>query len=334
MKKGHIKPEEQSEIYILLNKGYNKSEIADALKRCHTSIGREIIRNSENGVYDPHRAKQKARNRRKCSKYQGMKVRERPELEAYVKKWLKAGRTPDDISGRLKTVDTHLPYVSGKGIYKWLYSAFGQAYCEYLHKKRTKPKKKRGKKTRQEMIRNRVGIEYRSLAANERTEYGHFEGDTVVSGKRHHSKVSLLVIVDRKSRYVRLRKIWNLKPFTTRLAMEEISSGLHFKTLTLDNGIENKDHEALAHNLGIEVYFCDPYSSWQKGSVENVNGVIRRFIPKGANIANYSDEEIQAIEDFLNHKPKKCLNYKTPYEVMVENNLFLNKNHPGCALEG
>ena len=140
--------------------------------------------------------------------------------------------------------------------------------------------------------------------------------------------------MDRKSRYVRLRKILNLKPLTSCLAIEELGSGLHFKSLTLDNGIENKDHEKLAHNLDIDVYFCDPYSSWQKGSVENVNGVIRRFIPKGADIANYSDEYIQMIEGYINNKPKKCLSFKTPYEVMTENNLFLNKNHPSGAFEG
>lgn len=325
---------EQKEIFLLLNKGYNKSDIAKTLNRSHTSIGREIKRNSSNGIYNPHRAAQKARNRRKCSKYQGMKVRDHPELEEYIKEKLKLLWTPEDISGRLKEKDTHITYISSKGIYKWLYSVFGQRYCKYLTKKRHHRRGRKKKRVKKDMIPNRTGIEYRPLAANERKEYGHLEGDTIVSAKRYKSKVSLLVIVDRKSRYVRLRKILNLKPLTGRLAMEEVISGLHFKTLTLDNGIENKDHEILADNMNIDVYFCDPYSSWQKGSVENVNGVIRRFIPKGANIADYSDEEIQIIENYLNHKPKKCLGYKTPYEVMTENNLLTNKNHPGCAIEG
>lgn len=175
------------------------------------------------------------------------------------------------------------------------------------------------------MIPNRVGIQYRSIAANERMEYGHYEGDTVVSGKKY-SSVSLVVLVDRKSRYVRIKKLMNLKPETNRLMVEKMINDLSRKTLTLDNGIENKNHEKLARNLGIDIYFCDPYASWQKGAVENVNGIIRRFIPKGANIADYTEKQIQAIEDYLNHTPKKCLNYKTPYEIMVENNLFLNPN--------
>lgn len=335
MKKGHIKPEEQKEIFILLEKGYNKSEIALALDRAHTSVGREIKRNSENGVYNPHRAKQKARNRRKCSKYQGMKLRGQPELETYVKEKLKLLWTPEKIAGRLKEIDHHLPYISAKGIYKWLYSNFGQAYCEYLPKQRHKPKRKKsGKKTRREMIPNRVGIEHRSALANRRLEYGHYEGDTVVSGKKHHGSSSLSVINERKARYVKLRKIDNLKPETNNRAVEEMMLDLKRKTFTLDNGIENKKHGKLSALLGIDIYFCDPYSSWQKGGVENVNGLIRRFIPKGADISLYTEAQIQTIENYLNHTPKKCLNYKTPHEVMIENDLFLKKDHPGCAFEG
>jgi IS30 family transposase len=324
MKKGHIKKEERLEISILLKKGYSHRDIGDALGRHHTSISREIKNNSSKGVYGPHRAQQKARSKRKCSKYQGMKVRNRDKLEAYIKKRLKKGWTPKKISGRLKEIDNHLPYISSKGIYKWIYSAFGQAYLECLIRKRHPRKGRRKKRGGKDMIPNRTGIEYRPLAANRRQEYGHLEGDTIVSARKHHSKVSLLVMVDRKSRYVRLRKVLNLKPLNVRLAMEELSSDVHCKTITLDNGIENKDHERLAENMNIDIFFCDPYSSWQNGSVENVNGIIRRFIPKGADIADYSDEEIQSIEYYLNHTPKECLNFKTPYEVMVENNLLLN----------
>lgn len=328
MNKGHIKKEERLEISILLKKGYSYRQIADALCRSHTAISREIRHNSIGSGYNPHRAQQKARNKRKCSKYQGMKVRLKPELEDYIKKKLQLLWTPKKIAGRLKEIDTHLPYISSKGIYKWLYSSFGQAYCKYLLKRRYSPRKRRKKKCKREMIPNRVGIEYRSIAANERVEYGHFEGDTIVSAKRHHTSVSLVVLVDRKSRYVRMRKLMNLKPETNRIAIEAMAADMYRKTLTLDNGIENKTHEIMAEHLSIDVYFCDPYSSWQKGSVENVNGIIRRFIPKGSNISDYTSHEIQMIEDWLNHTPRECLNFKTPYEVMMENNLFLNQNHP------
>lgn len=326
LKKGHLKNAERMEIYILSKKGFSQRDIGDALGRPHSTVGREMKRNPSHGVYNPHRAKQKARNRRKCSKYQGMKLRSHPELEAYVKEKLKLLWTPEKIAGRLKEIDRHLPYISAKGIYKWLYSSFGQAYCEYLPKQRYRPKRKKpGKKTKREMIPSRVGIEHRPVTANERLEYGHYEGDTVVSGKKHHSSTSLSVITERKARYVRIRKIANLKPETNNQSVEEMMVDLKRKTFTLDNGIENKWHEKLATLLDIDIYFCDPYSSWQKGTVENVNGLIRRFIPKGANISLYTEWYIQKIEDWLNHTPKKCLNYKTPHEVMMENNLFLNK---------
>lgn len=114
--KGHIKPSEQKEIYLLLEKGYNKSDIAIALQRSHTSIGREIKRNLTKGKYDPLRAAQKARNRRMCSKYQGMKVQSNPELKKYIIKKLKLLWTPEDISGTLKVTDTHITYISAKGM--------------------------------------------------------------------------------------------------------------------------------------------------------------------------------------------------------------------------
>ena len=100
------------------------------------------------------------------------------------------------------------------------------------------------------------------------------------------------------------------------------------KTITHDNGIENKNHEDVAVALSVKTFFCDPYSSWQKGSVENTIGRIRRFIPKGADISLYSNKEIAAIEHWLNHTPRKCLGYKTPYEVMLENNLLLSSISP------
>jgi len=324
-KKGHLQKAERLEIYLLLKKKtYSHRDIADALGRDHTSISREISRNSSNGQYDPHQAEVKASNRRKLSKYQGMKIHACTGLERYLQEKLVQRWSPEKIAGRLKNVDTQLPYISAKGIYKWLYSGFGQAYCEYLFKKRYRRKKRKVKKSRREMIPDRVSIKFRPRSANQRSSYGHYEGDTIVSAKRHKTSASLSVLLERKARYVRIKKIKNLKPRTNRQALEKMFAKLRRKTLTLDNGIENKGQRELAQKSGIDIYFCDPYSSWQKGGVENVNGLIRRFIPKQANLKDYSWREIKRIETYLNHTPKKCLNFKTPHEVMVENDLFLN----------
>jgi len=324
MKHTHLTDTERLELSILLEKGYSLRAIGKAMQRSHTSISREIKRNSVNGKYHPKKAKAKARNRRKLSKYQGMKVRERPKLKMYIIARLRLYWTPEEIAGRLKEVDTHLPYISGKGIYKWLYSAYGQRYCHLLPKQRYRPKKKRKKKTKREMIPNRVGIEHRPVEANERTEFGHFEEDTMVSGRKTRSKVALAIFCDRKARYSRLKKMRNMKPKTHLCAQKTMARGLRMKTITYDNGIENKNHEEVAKELSVDIFFCNPYSSWEKGTVENTIGRIRRFIPKGADISKYTDKQIQIIEDWLNHTPRKCLNFLTPYEIMTKNLCFIS----------
>lgn len=333
----HFTDAERSELSILHSKGFSDREIGKALGRSHTTIGREIKRNSVHRKYDARTAKVKARNRRKCSKYQGMKVRERPALEQYIIAGLQHHRTPEEISGRIREIDTHIPPVSAKGIYKWLYSAFGQGYCHFLPKQRYRPKKQRGRKTKRTLIPNRVGIEKRHAGANNRSRYGHFEADTMVSGKRHASTAALSVLHERKARYTRLRKIPNLQPAVNVRAIKKMTRDLHKKTITYDNGIENRDHEIIAKGLRVCTFFCNPYHSWEKGSVENTIGRIRRFIPKGADLAAYNDRDIARIEHWLNHTPRKCLNYRTPYEIMVENDLLLSTSssrNPSGAFEG
>lgn len=320
----HFTSAERIEISILKRKGYSNRAIALELGCSHTSIGRELKRNAMKKGYDARSAKLKARVRRKQSKYQGMRIQDRPDLKAYVIKYLEKHWTPEEIAGRLKEIDTHLPYVSAKGIYKWLYSAWGLKYCPLLPKQRYRPKRRKGKKTKREMIPNRIGIEKRPEEANSRSEYGHLETDTAVSGKKTGSTAALTLLHERKARFTRLRKIPNLKPATNAYALTTLGKTMTCLTITHDNGIENKNHEDVAEALSVKTFFCNPYSSWEKGSVENTIGRIRRFIPKGADISTYSDADIAAIEHWLNHTPRKCLGYKTPYEVMLENNLLLS----------
>jgi IS30 family transposase len=264
-----------------------------------------------------------------------MKVRERPKLQAFIIEHLKCGWTPEEIAGHLKVTKHVLSYISAKGIYKWLYSVYGQQYCPLLCSQQLKPRKHR-KKALRSMIPNRVGIEERPQEANNRSEYGHGETDTMVSGKRHDSSEALSVLQERKARYVRLRKIPNMKPKSMTRALKKMGKDLRLSTLTYDNGIENRDHETVAKALAVRTYFCNPYHSWEKGGVENTIGRIRRYIPKGANLADYSDRDIAKIEYWLNHTPRKCLNWKTPHEIMVENHLFISSPspNPSGAFEG
>lgn len=333
MAHSHLTDAERLEIGILLGKGYSCRDIGSALGRSHASISRELRRNRTLGGYQPRSAKMKARMRRRQSKYQGMKVRERPDVEGYIVAKLKLYWTPEQIAGRLKYVDTHLPYISGKGIYKWLYSAWGQAYCHLLPKKRHKPARRRKKKTRREMIPNRISFHYRPVEADRRIEHGHFEEDTMVSGRRTKSKVALAVFCERKARYSRLSRMKNMRPEIHVRAQQKMAKGLKMETVTYDNGIENKQHEKVAHLLEVRTFFCDPYASWQKGMVENTIGRIRRFIPKGADIGQFSHRQIAGIECWLNHTPRKCLNFKTPHEIMSENLRFISPS-PSGAFEG
>ena len=328
-------PAEQLELEILLKRGYSNRAIARTLGCHHATIGREKKRNSVKKKYKGKAAKIKARIRRRYSKYQGMKVRERPDLQKFIIEKMKKGWTPEEIAGRLKTKKRKLPYISAKGIYKWLYSVHGQKYCLLLCSQQLKPKKRRLQVERS-MIPNRIGIEKRPKEANNRTEYGHAETDTAVSGKRHDSKHSLAVLHERKARYVRLRKMPNMKPASMTRALKKMAKDLTLRTITYDNGIENRDHESVAVALKIKTFFCNPYHSWEKGGVENTIGRIRRYIPKGSNLADYSDRDIAKIEHWLNHTPRKCLNWKTPHEIMIENRLFLSftSPNPSGALEG
>ena len=338
----HIKTAERLEIAILLRKQYSHRDIARVLGRDHTTVSREISRNSVNGVYQPRKAKAKARLRRRLSKYQGMKIIHSVVLRKHLEQKLKAGWAPEVIAGRLKEVDTHLPSVSSKTIYKFLYSNRGQYLCRHLASRRYYPKRRKKSSAKKQLIPNRVGIEKRPQEANQRARIGDLEGDLVVSGKHHKSKAALDVLVDRKAKYVKIKKIANQKAATHNqavLKMASVFTELH--TLTFDNGIENVKHEELSAALSLDVFFCNPYSSWEKGSVENINGLIRRWIPKGANIADYSDEQIQWIEDRLNHTPRKSLGYQTPYEVMLEEEALLppalilkQKQHRVGAVEG
>jgi transposase, IS30 family len=331
----HITNTERSEIAILIARGYSSLEIAKAIGRDKSTINRERKRNGIKKGYDSKQAKVKARQRRRYSKWQGMKINKRPKLKMYIIAGLQAYYTPEQISGRLKEVDTHLPYVSKKAIYEWLYTAHGQAYCHLLPFARYSPKRRNEKKqTKRVMVPNRQDISLRPQEVAERSRYGDYETDTIVSGKKTRSKVALTILEERKSRYIRLKKIPNLKPSVNRKAivkMGQIFTKMY--TLTFDNGIETKEHEKIAKDLNILTFHCRPYHSWEKGGVENTNGRIRRFIPKGADINAYSDADIQNIENWLNHTPRKCLNYRTPYEIMIQEKLFISPYSSG-AIEG
>ena len=334
----HFNQHERDRIQALLDEKVKLSEIARILKRDKGSVSREIKRNrrkkrvrggTKNGSYEAGVAEQKAYVRRKYAKYQGKKINENKNLELYIIWGLINHWSPDEISGRMKR-ERRPFYASKTAIYEWLYSIYGCRWHTCLYAKRYHPKKRKGQKTKKALIPNRISISLRPLGATNKTRYGHYESDTMVSAKKTGSKEALSVVYERKAKYIDAKKIENLKPSSNNLAIVAMQNELVMKSLSRDNGIENTKHE----ELGIPSYFCDPYSSWQKGGVENANKMIRKFIPKKSDLADYSNEYVKMVIDILNNKPRKSLNYKTAHEVMVEHNLLKDNKKTEVALRG
>lgn len=311
-----IQKAERNEIFILLGKKYSMREIGKALSRSPNTISYEISKNSVNGVYDPERANSKAKVSLRSRRFQWQKINENIELRRCIVEGLKKHWNPDEISGRMKEEKKSF-YVSKTAIYEWLRSNRGQKYCKYLYSRRYY-KKKQDKKTERVMIPNRVSIDIRSEAVLNRTRYGHWEKDAVCSPKG--IKASLAVMQERKSRYIDARKTDGFKSSEHNQKILEMKKCKKMLSITYDNGIENRKYEELC----IPSYFCDPYSSWQKGGVENANKMIRRYIPKKTDLSKITKEYLEEIIKIINNKPRKILGYRSSLEVARENGVLLD----------
>ena len=303
---------ERAQVEILVSKGYAQKDIALVLGRHPSTMSRELKRKVR-GVYVARKAQHKAYVKRKYSKYQGMKIAEDMTLETYVTTHLKLGWSPEQISGRIAE-ERKFKSVSHTAIYSWLRSVHGRQ----LESELRKLKKKRGKKKRTKVIEleGRVFIDQRPKSVDSRRYFGDWEGDFIVSGKGNTT--ALLVLHERKSRYVLLRKVRHKTAVQVEQTLVDMIRPLtNFKSLTLDNDIAFVHHEKISEEIGVPLFFCHPYASWEKGGVENTNRFLRRWIPKGSNIAEWSDEEIQNLEWWMNSLPRKVLGFKTPEEVMI-----------------
>lgn len=308
---------ERSEISILKERGCGVREIARALGRSPNTVSYELKQNSVDGAYDPLKAKQKSRAARRSRRYQQHKIERNVALRKYVIAGLESGWNPDEISGAMK--QTRQPFYVGKTvIYDWLYSSYGQPYCQYLPSAHYKPKRQKPKTTERVMIPDRVSITERPLGATNRTRYGHWEADTVVSGKRTGGKAALAVTQERKTRLIGALLIPDLRPVSFASATTMLLTGKKALSLTLDNGIENKQHVAITAATGAKAFFCDPYSSWQKGGVEHANKLLRRYLPKGCDLSQFDQAFVDAVVDRLNKKPRKVLGYKSALQCAVE----------------
>ncbi len=314
---------ERSEIAILRKRGCSMREIATVLGRSPNTVSYELKNNSVNGEYDARKAKQKSRVSRRSRRHHWRKIEQHPALRAFIIEKLETHDwSPDAIAGYLTREQSTLPAVGKDQIYAWLYSSRGQAYCHHLLSQRYRPRHRGTKKNEQAMIPDRTSITERPVTVEDRVEPGHWEGDTIVSGKRTGGKAALAVLQERTTRLLTVTVIPNLKPTSFTSAAVVMLAGKVIHTLSLDNGIENKQHADITSATGAGVYFCDPYSSWQKGGVENGNKMLRRYIPKGCDITRFTQSQLDDFVAKINNKPRRCLGYKSALQLAVEKGLF------------
>ena len=313
---GDLTRAERLEIGILLGKEYSLRSIAKEMSRSPNTISYEIKENSVRGKYDPLKADVKARLRKRMRRLQWSKIEEYGDVKEFVIEKLKAYWNPDEIAGYLKRTREQA-YVSKTAIYDWLRTSRGERYCTHLYSRR-KRVKKRKLKTKKALIPNRVGIERRMDGASNRTRYGHWERDTIVSKKGCSG--GLVSHLERKGRLLIGVKVDSMRPEEHARATKRVADAVRMMSTTADNGIENRDHES----WGMPTFFCDPYSSWQKGSVENVNKMLRVFFPKGTDFSTVTQQDVSSACAIINGKPRKVLGYRSALEVSLKANIIKN----------
>ena len=318
----HLTPICRGRIQAMREEGKSHSEIALTLGRHRTSIGRELARNQtvqrhEPKHYDAAKAQHQYKQRRTACR-QNKKLEHQP-LRKYVFEKLCSGHTPEQVAGRLPLdyPDTPSMRVSHEAIYQSIY-ADERMHCLIKHLPQARPKRRKrgqGKSRRGPAIQGRIGIEHRPKIVASRERFGDWEGDTVAGG---HQQGFLTTLVERKSLLLCARHT------TTKHASEVTQAVIEalidmpvswVKTITFDNGTEFAKHADIAAVLPADIYFADPYSSYQRGTNENTNGLLRRYFPKGTDLRNLDPKRLQRAVDDINNRPRKKLGYRSPYEV-------------------
>ena len=309
-----LSKEERDRLSLLKAQGKTLREIAVMIGRDVSTVSRELKRNSRpfHADYLPHRAQEQA-DARKAAGHERERLR-KPGLKACVRRLLRQGWSPERISGRLKLLGSES--ISHEAIYQWLYADSRDLLPFLVRAHRLRLKRGHTKKHRSWHIPSRTPISQRPESDGLREEPGHWECDTIIGLK---SGSALRVLVERKSRFTRLGK---LRAKNAKSMRKSINHALgrfpkHLRrSITYDNGSENTQHQQVNKKLGTSSYFCAPMHSWEKVSIENVNGLVRRRLPKKTNFDLVSDVQVRKIENWLNALPKKCLGFKTPTEVL------------------
>jgi IS30 family transposase len=234
-----------------------------------------------------------------------------------VEQKLEADWSPELIAGRIR-LDHPGDTISHEAIYQYIYhleQPARQQYVDCLHRSHRRRRKRSAGSGRKSRIPNRISITERPAAVAARGDIGHWEGDSLVSSR---NTTMLCSLVERKTRMVLLARVRGRDGRRTAMAIIKKLRPLPAEarqTLTLDNGFEHSRHEDVTRAIGIQCYFCDPYSAWQRGTNENRNGLIRYYFPKGTDFARLTKAEIERVELAINSRPMKCLGHRTPLEA-------------------
>lgn len=313
-KRSKLTEEERDCLAIWKSQGVSIREMGRRLKREHSSILRELRRNRFGQSYVAIHAQHLAEERKSdAGKRYPLKDR---KTFGYVLEKLIEGWSPEEISGRLRD-EYGKQIICHETIYQFIYkkSLKEDRLWEYLPRKQKHRRKQHGRSSQRVHIPDRVSIHNRPEIINSRKELGHWEGDTVEGkGKRD----GIHTEVERVSRFMMATKVPAIKSEETITAQKTMFQKLPKplrKSTTLDNGRENHLHRQLKE-IGMQTYFADPYSSWQRGTNEYHNGLLRRYLPKKTSFTNLSQEELDDIVEEINNRPRKVLGYKTPKEIL------------------
>ena len=310
----HLSLEERHYIEIERKMGISLNKIAQALGRAQSTLSRELKRNIGQKGYRHNQANQKAEERHQ-SKFKKIKLTD--DIKELINDYLKQDWSPEQIAGRLRydgVIELH-----HETIYQYVLADKkdgGTLYTHLRHQNKTY-RKRYGSPRNHTGIPDRVDIDLRPDAANNRERIGDWEADTII-GKNH--KGAIVTLDDRKSKLRLAAPLSGKKAIGVKEAIIALLQPIEqfVKTVTFDNGKEFTMHKSIAKELGCDTYFAKPYHSWERGQNENANGLLRQYFPKSMELTDVSVEQVIVAIDKLNSRPKKCLGYKTPYEMFEQ----------------
>ena len=300
--------EQRYQIYALLKAGQKQSEIARFIKVHKSTVSRELARNCGQKGYRPKQAHQFALNKRKKARY-----RIAASTWILIETLIRQEWSPEQVSDWLK--DNYGLQISHEWIYQYILIDKHAGGDLHRHLRCQKKRRKRyGTYDRRGRIKNRVSIDERPAIVDTRQRLGDWEVDTIIGKGYRHAIVSL---TERKSRLALLRKVEHKTAQAVADAVIELMKLLPVRThtITADNGQEFADHARIAKELNTDVYFAHPYSSWERATNENMNGLIRQYFPKKRNFVTINQQEIDFVMERLNNRPRKCLGFKSPNQV-------------------